>query len=153
MLRAYLAIKRIASSGRNAEALAQVGDDFFRLVEPLGLAGLVGNFQTRHLGLAAALEQSLPVRALMLRVDALDVQRQAADFLPNLDAKRAGLELVQHQRAALLIHFLLRRWRAAHALGPGQRFLEQHHRAQHGAQGPEEESDKSFHERILGSSK
>ena len=81
----------------------------------------------------------------MLRVDALDVERQAAHFLAHLDAKRAGLVLVQRQRLALLIDFLLRGGRATHALGLGEFFLEQHDRAEDGAQRPEEESDKSFH--------
>ena len=84
----------------------------------------------------------------MLRVDARDVERQAAHFLPDLDAERAGLVLVQRQRLALPVDLVLRRLDAHHAFGAGEVFLEQHDRAEDGAKGFKKGSDKKFHGRF-----
>jgi hypothetical protein len=66
----------------------------------------------------------------------------------TLMQKRAGGVLVQRQGLALLIDGGLRGFGAAQALGPGEFFLEQHHRAEDDAQGLEEKAYKKFHGRF-----
>ena len=111
---------------------------------PLAATAVIGNFQAGYFRLPAALQQGLPIAAFVLRVNALDVERQAADFLAYSDAKRAGLVRVQRQVLALQVGALLDGLRANDACGPGQLFLEQHHRAQDDAQRFKEGSDKTF---------
>ena len=130
------------------KAPLQIANNFVRLIEPLTAARRVGDLEARHFGLSALLHQRLPVNALVLRVDALDVQRQACHFLPHSGAKRAGCILIQRKRFALLVDCDLRGWRAAQTFGPGDGLLEQHDRAEDDAEGAEEEADKRFHMRF-----
>jgi len=54
--------------------------------------------------LPKALNQIRAILPVLLRITAFNVQGQPAHFLPYLDAKRAGLELIQGKVTALLIN-------------------------------------------------
>jgi hypothetical protein len=127
------------------ESPAQIADDFARLIQPLAVTGLIGNFQARHLGLPAALHQFLAILTRMLRIKAVNFQRQATKFLPHLDAKRAGLVLIENNIPALLIQRLLQGRLARDAFRAGEHFPEEEQGAKDDAQGFEKHSKYKFH--------
>jgi hypothetical protein len=91
------------------------------------------------------LKKFFSVGSVVLRVTFFNGQRQAAHFLAHLDAKRAGVELVQRQALALQIDRGLSRSVALHALWLSETLFEQHDGAQHKAQGFKEDTDDRFH--------
>jgi len=103
----------------------QIPNDFFRIVKPLTLARRIGDLQTRHFGLTAFTGQNVAVSTGRLRIDTLNVQRQASHFLPYFHAKRAGFVLVQNQALAILVDQRLCSWRAGDALWASEIFFEQ----------------------------
>ena len=111
----------------------------------MAVASFVRDLQAGYLGVATLLRQFGSGGSFRLSVHLGDFQGQATHFLAHLDAKRAGLVLVQGECAARLVHRILSGSGTHHALGTRQGLLEQHHGAQNNAQGLEKESNKIFH--------
>ncbi|MCY1376225.1 hypothetical protein D9M69_636990 [compost metagenome] len=88
------------------------------------------------------------VGGVVLGVALLDGQREAAHFLPHLNAERAGAELVEREVLALQVDRGLCCGLAHHAFRLGEALFQQHERAEHGAQGFEEGADDGFHAEI-----
>ena len=90
-----------------SEALLQIHNDVGGLIHPGGIAFVIGNSEAGNLDLAATGEQLFPAGLLSERVAGFDIERQAFDCPPGLDAKGAHLELIQHQVVAAGINLLL----------------------------------------------
>lgn len=110
-----------------------MGDDVVRFVQPGSVALIVDDFQAGHLDLAAALQQLFAVLRVASRIAGLDAQRQAFDGAPDLDAERAGIELVEGQAAGEFVQRALFGFRADDALGRGQPVPRQQQGAECGA--------------------
>jgi hypothetical protein len=113
------------------------------------VAGLIGNFQAGHFRLSPAVAQIIAMTPLFLRIEPFDVERQAANFLPNLDTERACPVFVEHHIPALQIHFFLQLSLARHAFRPREKFPKQHQGANRDAQGFEERFENYIHDRFF----
>lgn len=122
-----------AHQSRAGKTPLQVGDNRFRIGEPLAASGCIRDFQTRYLGLAAAAYQIRTVDLISLCITTFNRKRQTVHFLPNLDTEWAGPVLVKHKIAALPINAGLRGSLTDETFRTSDQFPKQHDRAKNDA--------------------